>query len=589
MRRKTMVVRLRKLGLGFLACSLFAALPMYFTDRRSDERFVISSVIASPRDAFWLAAPVKLSNAPDLTLTRGVLYDYGPSASGGSMSHIVLDAPVLTLDVSGVRASAAMTPAGAPVVADPGLLSPLIRQLAALGFDQVTIRRGTLNVAMADGTVETLSDIQAELRQRKGQIETQGSFVLRGQRLAFTATLGQPPDRKAPQRWPLQASFSGKLIQGTFTGHADLNDDLRLSGEADFSTPSLRRIAGWFGIPLQTTQGFNAATIKGELAWARRSLAFEKAQVTVDSNEANGRLVLNLAGERPLIDATLDFSRLELAPYVEAARPQFLGFDLPGMPWASFDISLPLIRYLDADLRISTRKVALMGYAFGQGAATITAQGGKLRADVTELELNSGTLSAQVTANMSEVVPTFALRAKIENIETGPTSALLLGTTALAGRASLSADLKSSGYSLSDVVRRLAGTTRLAMPEGGRLALDLKALREGAKAGSHGWRTLAKSHISVDRLQAQARFVDGVAHLDAVEARSGALALTASGRLGLDDASVDLRLTLKPDAPADLPPKPGDITSNETVSLRGPWRDPVLRNEQADPAAPPPP
>jgi AsmA protein len=584
----TIVARLRKLGLGIVACSLFAALPMYFTDRRSDERFAISTVIASPRDTAWLTVPVKLSDAPDLTLTRSILYDYGPSASGGSMSHIVLDTPVLTLNVAGRRASAATIPHGQPDDADPGPLSPLVRQVAALGFEQVTIRRGTLNVTMADGTVETLADIQAELRQRNGQIESQGSFVLRGQRLAFTATLGQPPDKKALQRWSLQASFNGKLVQGTFAGHADLNEDARISGEVDVSTPSLRRIAKWFGIPLQTTEGFNAATVKGELSWARRSLAFEKARVTIDGNEANGRVVLNLGGERPLIDATLDFNRLELTPYIDAARPQFLGFDIPGMPWASFDISLPLIRYLDADLRVSARKVALMGYAFGQGAATITAQGGKLRADVTELELNSGTLSAQVTANMSEVVPAFALRAKVENIDTGPTTAFLLGAAALAGRATLSTDLRSHGYSLSDIVRRLSGTTRLSMPEGGRLALDLKALREAAKDGSRGWPKLVKSHVNVDRLEAQARFVDGVAHLDAIEARAGTLAVTASGRLGLDDASIDLRLTLKPYTPADLPLRPGDMAGSETVSLRGPWHDPVLRQEQA-PAAPLPP
>jgi AsmA protein len=555
---------------------------MYFTDRRSDESFAISSVIASPRDTFWLTVPVRLSNAPDLTLVRGVLYDYGPSASGGSMSHIVLDAPVLTLNLAGRPAAAATVPGSE---ADP--LSPLIRQLAALGFEQATIRRGTLNVTMADGTVVTLGDIEAELRQGKGQIESKGSFALRGQRLAFTATLGQPPDKKAPQRWPLQASFNGKLIQGTFAGHSDLNEDLRLSGEAEISTPSLRRIARWFGIPLQNTEGFNAATIKAELVWAQRSLAFKKARVTVDGNEANGSLVLNLASERPLVDATLDFSRLELAPYVEAARPQFLGFDLPGMPWASFDISLPLIRYLDADLRISARKVALMGFGFGQGAATITAQGGMLRADVTELEVNSGTLTAQVTANMSEVVPAFALRAKVENIDTGPTSALLLGGAALGGRATLSADLKSSGYSLSDIVRRLSGTTELAMPEGGRLALDLKALREAAKAGGRGWRKLGKSHVSVDRLKAQARIGDGVARLDALEARAGTLALTASGRLGLEDASIDMRLTLRPDPPADLPPKLADMAGSETVTLRGPWHDPVLRQEETAPAASP--
>ena len=195
-------------------------------------------------------------------------------------------------------------------------------------------------------------------------------------------------------------------------------------------------------------------------------LAFEKALLTVDGSEANGRLVLNLGGERPLIDATLDFSQLDLTPHVEAARLQLFGFDLPGTAWPSFDISLPMIRYLDADLRISARKVVLKGHALGRGAATITAHAGKLQADITELELGSGTLSAQITAIMSEIVPRYVLRAKIENIETGPASTLILGATALAGRATVTADLTSTGYSLHEIIRRLSGKATLTMPEG---------------------------------------------------------------------------------------------------------------------------
>ena len=51
MRRKTVIGRLRKLVLASMACVLFAVLaPLYFADRRTDEPFAISSVIASPRD-----------------------------------------------------------------------------------------------------------------------------------------------------------------------------------------------------------------------------------------------------------------------------------------------------------------------------------------------------------------------------------------------------------------------------------------------------------------------------------------------------------------------------------------------------------
>jgi hypothetical protein len=169
------------------------------------------------------------------------------------------------------------------------------------------------------------------------------------------------------------------------------------------------------------------------------------------------------------------------------------------------------------------------------------------------------------------------LRARIENIETGPASTLILGVPALGGRATLTADLTSSGYSLHEVTRRLSGRAALTMPEGGRMALDAKALREAAKAGTRGWAGLTRSLASVEQLEAQALIIDGVAFVTGVQARSGSMALAASGRLGFDDGNMDVRLTWKSNLAADRSPKPAD--GGETLSLRGPWYDPVVRSE----------
>ena len=81
--------RLRKLALAFLACLLFAVLaPMYFAERHSDEPFAISPVIASPRDMHMLTLPVKLSDAPDLTLTRARrLRLWSGSTGRGGVTH----------------------------------------------------------------------------------------------------------------------------------------------------------------------------------------------------------------------------------------------------------------------------------------------------------------------------------------------------------------------------------------------------------------------------------------------------------------------------------------------------------------------
>jgi len=581
----TVIRRLRKPALALGACVGFGVLaPMYLAERASDDSFAGSAVLASPRDLYVITVPVRLSSAPDLTLNRAVIYDYGQSVPPGGVSQVVLDGPVLSLNAAGLGATEG--PGG--IEAEP--VPPLIQQIGALGFDVVAIRRGTLHVVMGDGDVETLTDIQAEVKKdRRGQIASQGSFTVRGQRLAFDTTFGQP-DKTQPQRWPLQVSFKASLLQGTFNGHADLSEGLQLVGQTELAITSLRRVGRWFGLPLYVTEGFNATTVKGDLTWARRSLAFEKARIAVDGNEGNGRLALNLAGDRPLLEATLDFANLNLTPYLDAARTQLFGFELPVTWGASFDTSLPMIRYLDADMRISANRIALKDLGFGQGGATVTAQAGKLRADIAEVELPSGgSLSAQVTAIMTEAVPRYAVRAKVESLEMGPATARLLGSPALTGRAGLTFDLTSTGYTLTELTRRLSGKAALSMPEGGRLALDLRAVRQAAKAGQRGWAALARSHTNVERLEARSLIIDGVAFAEDIQARAGDLALALAGRLGLVDGNMDARLVLKPGAPSDASQKPADAGASEVVTLRGPWPDPMLRADDSDATARPAP
>src|SRR6476619_8624260 len=106
MRRKNAISRFATLALATLACLLLAVLaPMLWSQRASDEPFSGYTVMASPRDMHVITTPIRLSDAPDLTLNRGTLYADGNAASGTPISRFVLDGPVLQLNASGTRAS----------------------------------------------------------------------------------------------------------------------------------------------------------------------------------------------------------------------------------------------------------------------------------------------------------------------------------------------------------------------------------------------------------------------------------------------------------------------------------------------------
>ena len=81
------------------------------------------------------------------------------------------------------------------------------------------------------------------------------------------------------------------------------------------------------------------------------------------------------------------------------------------------------------------------------------------------------------------------------------------------------------------------------MAEGGRVALDIKALRTAAKAdGPPGWGLLAKGQTSLEQVEARALIRDGVLITETVQARSGAVGVAASGRVDLAERTLDLHL-----------------------------------------------
>lgn len=577
MRRKNLISRLTTLALATIGCLLLAFLaPIFLAHRAPVEPFSGNSVMASPRDLHVITAPIRLSGAPDVTLTRGVLYADGNAAAGTPISRFVLDGPVFSLNASGARAT---SPGFEASIGEAPAIAPLVEQLMAMGFDTLAIRRGTLNVTALDGTAETISDIEAEVTgRRKDQITARGSFTVRGQSLKIDVTLSSPTDKRAPLRWPVKFTLKGNLLDASFDGHFDFADDIQLSGQAEISTPSLRRAARWFGVLLTNAPGLNATAIKGQIRWARRTFAAENAKVTVDGNEAAGTLTLNLAGERPLIDGTLAFNALDLTPYAEAARSQSFVFDRETASWSAFDISMPIIRHVDADLRISAPKVAMNGFGFGRGAATITVRAGKLLADIAELDLHAGTVSAQISADMTDFVPRYALRGRVEKFEAGRAAAAMFGTTALSGRSTFAVDVVGSGQTPTEILRHLSGKATLTMPEGGRIALDLKRLRGAAKASeSVAWTMLSKGQTSLEQVEARTHIQDGVLITEAVQARVGSAGVGASGRVDLIEGTLNLDLFMKPEVPSDRPLKAVDLLGGDAVRVTGSWRDPLVQ------------
>src|SRR5262249_2556715 len=135
----------------------------------------------------------------------------------------------------------------------------------------------------------------------------------------------------------------------------------------------------------------------------------------------------------------------------------------------------------------------------------------------------------------------------------------------------------------TELMRRLSGKATLTMPEGGRLAMDVKALRTAAKSNSPpGWAPLAKGQTNLELVEARALIRNGVLMTEQVQARSGGLGLAAAGGLALSERTLDLNVLMKWSGPADRPLKMSDMAGGEGVTVRGPWSGPFVRDQDVE-------
>jgi AsmA protein len=528
----------------------------------------VSSLVvqAGPRDAILITTPVRLSMVPDIVLESGLIYDADATANRAkpAPARIILDAPLLT-----VAASAGQLVSGdAPEDELPLVLS----QLAALTFDKLTVRRGSLVIASIGVARSALTDVTAEVvSNNKGGYSAKGSAIYRGSRVRFDITWSRPADPKSAHQVPIKLSVTAPALDASVEGKLLVAEGLRLLGSADVSVHTLQQLAQWFGIRVASSVELKDVKLKGSLDWHAGTLTFSRASVSADGNEATGSLAVATSSPLPAIDATLAFQSLDLSRY-SAPAPSVASLWPLGFGSPEDDVASPLLSSFDADLRMSAAKLTLPHVQTGRAAATISLKKGRLLADVAELEIEGGNFGGQVTADATGSVQRYSVRGKFENIDAGRGFSEMLQRNPLQGRANVAIDLSGSGGTVSDVLASLTGKLSLSLTEGGRLGLDLRALRYAAQRSTvTGWAAAGKGQTPLEHLDARLAVHNGIVMAEQLQARGGGLAIGGTGNANLAGRTLDLTLRFNSATAGERLPAGGDA-----IVLSGPWANPVI-------------
>ena len=358
----------------------------------------------------------------------------------------------------------------------------------------VRIRQGRIKTASGARLISNL-DARLDARGRSGALGVLGSFKYHGETVAFAIDSGKIADMEGGKGAPLTLKVTSDPVTASFSGTAHFADGLEAEGDMQAKIGNARRFLTWVGIALPQGESLQNLTAAGTVHWSGATLTFDDGTFSLDGNEAVGLLALT-AGERPRVEGTLDFERLVLDPY--------LGHGDNPAPGAPFDWAL--LKYIDADLRISAADIAASTMELGRGGFTITAKQGAISSEVGELDLCGGQMAgrlgldlsgartkASFTGNLSEVV----IETCLQPFDLG---------VPVKGGGSLKIDVSTGGTTSEELIRGLVGVFKVTAQKGA-VPIDFPELSSGADAKDEGWSREAATRF--DSLEADCRLSAG--------------------------------------------------------------------------------
>jgi uncharacterized protein involved in outer membrane biogenesis len=589
------------------------SLPLLSTLTQNDvalKAVTTSSQAADLAGGYLITAPVSLSHQPRISLERGTLHGMdakgramtGGGISGGEASKIQLASGAVVVSDGEIRISAGAAGLDAAIESATGaFVHPVLGQLARQTFTTLTLRRTTLLITLPDGETEAVRDVTGELKRGRNTWQFKGEGLMMGQLTALDFTLGAVSTERranagtnAVALAPLKFAIKNKLLDWTFDGRIGLTKALHLVGTTDVDLTVARQLP-WLsrllpdslnpagGKPL--AQNLKA---KGALDWSANSMALSGAKLEIDGNEATGALSIDRRPKRPVLSGTLAFQTLDLTRHMPhpasgttgEAKPSAMGAGaghLTAMAltllqsWGPADRHMPLIALMDADLRVSSDKLVLGPVTLRRTAATVSNHGGKLLADVAAFEFDGGRGTGQISGDFTGPMMQVGLRGRLDNLDAVRATTALFGTPFIEGKGIVTVDLTGAGASLNDVVQNAKGRVTTVIPDGGRMAVDLRGLAAASqKRAVEGWSAGGRDQMSFDGLDAVFALANGVLKAEdtsQARVRDDLIKLTGT----IDMPSSRLNLT----AVGPFIGFSGQTPSS--LQIFGPWARPTVR------------
>ncbi|RDD63384.1 AsmA family protein [Ferruginivarius sediminum] len=524
------------------------------------------------------------------------------------IESFVLEKPVIYLAVNkdGTPNWAFGTP-GAAAKPDTGAAGaePTVPSEGAGGLPLKDV--GLRDVRLVDGTVtytdmktgesQTLSEVNlsVSLQALDQPFSADGSMQWNGETVEISLDAGAPRELMAGKPTKLALNVDSKPITLSYDGEITNAEPRKLEGGVELSIPSVKGLAAWTGNPIAAAEGtLEEFELAGDVSAQGQSYAFSAETLRLDDISGNGSLGLDLSGAKPYLNGRLDLAKLNLTPYLPeptkpagekadggAASGETSGGDgssgggdgaAAQTQWSDEPIDVSALHAADADFELSVEGIQAREVKVGKSALALHLKGGRLQADLNELNLYEGQGKGQVVVDARGDMPKLTKTMALSGVQAKPLLTDAAGFERLEGQGTLNIDISTQGRSQKAMVEALDGKGAIDFRDGAVVGINLAAMvRNVTSAFSE-----AGGNQKTDFAELSGTFTidDGVLTNKDMVLLNPLLRVQGEGTANIPKRTVNYRLT--PKAVASLEGQGSEMEKKGLavpVVIQGPWHD----------------
>lgn len=344
--------------------------------------------------------------------------------------------------------------------------------------------------------------------------------------------------RAYPFRAELEHGKTRVTADGTVPNLGDLT---RFSTRAVVEGANMADLYYLFGLVFPTTKAYR---LEGELVRAGNTFDFREFSGKVGSSDLHGHITVKVGGERPLLTADL-LSKL-LDP-----RDAGVIFGEPDPDRVLPDVPLEVarLRSMDAEVRYRADAINVSAVPLKEVDLTLDLKGGALRVDPLIMTLPQGRLKGTLVVDATKDVPDVTMDATLSGAQLQDFMKTSGAPSALEGPLLARVKLHGVGNSVHAAAGNADGQVAVVIPRGKIRQAFAELMGVNVARGLGLLLSGNQKEVALRCAVASFDARDGVLYSSSVVFDTGVVKAEGTGRVNLEDESLQMRLRGAPKEP----------------------------------------